>query len=290
MSSTDKEEWWLVEAGEYVLGTLRGPERDLFEKLLERDSDARSMVYFWETHLATLDSVLAQQSAQSVATSVPRFVWEEITRRLDDLVPSAADTTSISKRAVKLHVNGIDSAANRLPLWRFAAVASMVASVALGALVLNQFRLNPVMYASENPTGNPVGADIPAVSAGVADDLDVVAVLSDEEGAVLWLVVADETDGSLRAIALQTPAQSDTQSHQLWVLLPDDGGVESVGLLPYRDGSSRTYQLSSEAALERLRAGVAFAISVEPAGGTKSGGPTGPVISSSAFTRVDDAL
>ena len=42
--STADNQWWLTEAGEYVLGTLRGPERELFEKVLQRDADARALV------------------------------------------------------------------------------------------------------------------------------------------------------------------------------------------------------------------------------------------------------
>jgi anti-sigma-K factor RskA len=293
MSSSPNADWWLYEAGEYVLGTLRGPERDLFEKLLERDADARSMVHFWETHLAQLDSILAQDDARAATLAIPPHVWEEIRSRLDTTRWAQGEGSSPGAGArsdfpggAEFSGYGAAETRNRGHLWRMAAGISMAASFALGALLLNQLRLAPATRSVDTEAvEQPV-----AESAGVAEDLDIVAVLSDEDGTQLWLVVADETDGSLRAIALQSPPQSDTQSHQLWVVLPDNGGVESVGLLPYGDGSTRTFELSSESALERLRAGAAFAISLEPQGGTDSAAPTGPVISSSGFTRVDDSL
>jgi anti-sigma-K factor RskA len=290
MSNSPDAEWWLHEAGEYVLGTLRGSERDLFERVLERDADARSMVYFWESHLAALDSMLARDDAHTAP--IPAHVWQSIKRRLDEAPPSRDDGSTLYTGAMSglpgAAVSGGRGATDRSDLWRFAAGISMAASIALGALVLNQLRLAPVPLSAGTDTGI-AAVDAPDVVGGeVGDELDIVAVLSGEDGTQLWLVVADETDGSLRAIALQTPAQTDTQSHQLWVVLPDDGGVESVGLLPYGDGSSTTFALSTASAQQRLRAGAAFAISLEPAGGTDSAAPTGPVISSSAFTRIAD--
>jgi anti-sigma-K factor RskA len=36
--ATPDEQWWDAQAGKYALGTLRGTERDVFEKILEVDS------------------------------------------------------------------------------------------------------------------------------------------------------------------------------------------------------------------------------------------------------------
>jgi anti-sigma-K factor RskA len=62
-------------AGEYVLGTLRGPARARFEDLLATDSFARAQVDAWQARLAPLD-----QSIKPVTP--PAAVWNNIQTRL----------------------------------------------------------------------------------------------------------------------------------------------------------------------------------------------------------------
>lgn len=277
-SDSTHGDWWLREAGEYVLGTLWSLQRDLFEKLLEKDADAYAAVRYWEHRLAPLDSLLHQDG---VDLEVPVHVWEQIERRLDGEQVSLDDTVPTDRDAAPVLPARSEPFADRaverqLQRWQQVAGLAIAASIVLATVLVV-----PLLSEQAEPQSE-------VASAPVNDGLNIVAVLSGDDSAPLWLVVADETDGSLSTIAMQTPVESVTQSHQLWVILPDDGGVESIGVLPYGDGSVKNFQLSSASALERLRAGAAFAVSLEPVGGTDGSGPTGPVISSSAFTRVDE--
>ena len=69
------------------------------------------------------------------------------------------------------------------------------------------------------------------------------------------------------------------QSYELWVI-PEGGAPISLAVLGQLDGTLRV----PEGHVERLRKGALLAISVEPAGGSPTGAPTGPVILSGAIS------
>ena len=69
------------------------------------------------------------------------------------------------------------------------------------------------------------------------------------------------------------------QSYELWVI-PEGGAPISLAVLGQLDGTLRV----PAPLAERLRKGALLAISVEPAGGSTTGAPTGPVILSGAIT------
>jgi len=145
MSSTDSNGWH-SEAGEYVLGTLRGTERDLFEKVLERDADAKEHVDYWERQLGALELTRQQQEAKAdLPISLPARVWDNIARSLD--------TVQQSPPTVDSGLQGVSSTGStakpptpselippkiRLRRWRSLAVVSLAASLALAAFVLQQ--------------------------------------------------------------------------------------------------------------------------------------------------------
>lgn len=65
-----------------------------------------------------------------------------------------------------------------------------------------------------------------------------------------------------------------TQSYELWLLPREGGPPVSLAVLGALDARVQL----AESHAQRLRAGAKLAISVEPAGGSPTGGPTGPVI------------
>ena len=64
------------------------------------------------------------------------------------------------------------------------------------------------------------------------------------------------------------------QSYELWLLPAEGGAPISLAVLGALDAR---FQLAASHA-QRLRAGGKLAVSVEPAGGSPTGAPTGPVI------------
>jgi len=103
-----------------------------------------------------------------------------------------------------------------------------------------------------------------------------VGVVQNSQAEPLW-VLRTLTDDGRRRLSLQgvNVEAVDGKDFELW-LLPRSGAAISVGLLPAGDGQ-RTAPLS-ERQLEVLRRSRALAVSLEPAGGSPSGQPTGPVL------------
>ncbi|HYF58675.1 MAG TPA: anti-sigma factor, partial [Burkholderiaceae bacterium] len=69
------------------------------------------------------------------------------------------------------------------------------------------------------------------------------------------------------------------QSYELWLIPAEGGAPVSVAVL-----GDLAARIELPAAIrERLRPGAKLAVSVEPAGGSPTGGPTGPVILAGAI-------
>jgi anti-sigma-K factor RskA len=99
-------------AGEYVLGTLRGPARARFEDLLATDSFARQQVDAWQARLAPLDR-------STTHVTPPAAVWNGIQNRL-------GPTASFGARR------------DRAPAWRALAAGFAFLSLVLTALLVIQ--------------------------------------------------------------------------------------------------------------------------------------------------------
>ena len=103
-----------------------------------------------------------------------------------------------------------------------------------------------------------------------------VGVVQNSQAEPLW-VLRTITDNGHRRLSLQgvNVEAVDGKDFELW-LLPRSGAAISVGLLP-AGGGQRSTSLS-ERQLEVLRRSRALAVSLEPAGGSPTGQPTGPVL------------
>ena len=109
-----------------------------------------------------------------------------------------------------------------------------------------------------------------------------MSLVLNEAGEALWLVEADYAIGSVRVSGLAPPAIEDGQDYQLWQVLPDERGVNPIGLLPSAPGVARRVQPQSLPA--RFDA---FAVSIEPSGGSPEAGPSGPVLYQGAIVAVE---
>lgn len=95
-----------------------------------------------------------------------------------------------------------------------------------------------------------------------------VARLSAENGALRFDAVYDQRAQSYRITRVSGDAAPSGHSHELWLIAP---GAQPVALGVF-DGPTLTV------ALPRAPAGWTLAVSLEPAGGSPSGAPTGPVL------------
>jgi len=137
---------------------------------------------------------------------------------------------------------------SRIELWRIWAVSASLALILMLAWpYLN--RPAPVTYLTV------------AVMQGKAPDAQVTVELSGDRR-------------TLRLRPARPVLASASQSFELWLIPAGGAAPQSLGVLGALDSEIR---LSPELGI-RLAPGAKLAVSVEPAGGSPTGGPTGPVI------------
>jgi anti-sigma-K factor RskA len=150
---------------------------------------------------------------------------------------------------------------NRLDFWRPLALTASALAAAL------------ILY---------IGA---ATLMPQAPVVNYVAVLSDKEAKAAWVASSiDKSSFVIRPLASQTVPAGKTL--ELWVIPGKDQSPRSLGLLP--EAGSKTVSLS-EPLRRAATPGAALAISLEPAGGSPTGLPTGPVLYQGAWMPVGPA-
>jgi len=170
--------------------------------------------------------------------------WSVLSRSLRPIQPSERVWANVSRRLF-----GARSAAPRVSRWRtwqLAAAASLIAVALIVALIVHQ----------QQPP------------------LQTLAVLGTDSAHPLWRI---ERRTQLAALTIRVvgPVQRlPGKAYELWAL-PRGGAPVSLGLLPAGGTYERTLNSAQRAA---LLAADKVAVSVEPAGGSPTGGPTGPVV------------
>lgn len=247
-------------AAEYVLGTLPSATRRRFEALLPAHPALREAVARWQQRLAPLD---AHASAKPIR--IGRGSRTSTSASPTPPMPSAAVWAGVQKRLFGSEtalVNAAGSASGvstplawwqRLGLWQGLSGAALAAVVAMGVWV-------------QQPV-EPSGGSQPPIVVMLSPNLPAG---SSTNGA--QFVVSLNADGrSLVLKPVNAPALEATKALELWAV-PAQGAPRSLGLV------------SASAGTTVLRAGLlsgtaAFAVSIEPAGGSPTGAPTGPIVS-----------
>jgi len=274
--NTPEEKWWLVRSGEYVLGTLRGRDLELFEKILAHDTAVQAEVARWERQLATLNKTaspkvpgsdllpglmtrirasendrlhgngehpnsehpISDQTARSVAVTSPP---------VDELKTSKALPISPSQRVSSSR------------LWPTLTGLATAACLVLSVLLFQRVAVDPA---------------VPSLS---VDGLSVV--LSDDGGVPFFLVETDYENSKVRVTALYPPSLDNAQKFQLWQALPDRSGVRPVALLPEQSGAAKVVDVGS-----LINGSDLFGVSIEPVDlEPTDDGPTGPVVAHGDF-------
>jgi anti-sigma-K factor RskA len=101
-----------------------------------------------------------------------------------------------------------------------------------------------------------------------------IARVTTQEGASLWAVAVSTDGAQLDVVASNAVQPQSGRSFELWAL-PDGGAPVSLGLLPAAGEVSRELTAAQRAALQSASK---VAVSLEPAGGSRTGAPTGPVL------------
>ncbi len=138
----------------------------------------------------------------------------------------------------------------RLAVWRGMAIGAALTSAILAVLLL-----------------------VPALRPPPGPGLDAVAVINDAQAQPLWLLRVDTAQRVLEVEVLRRAALPAGKVHELWLLPGGAQAPVSLGLLPESDAGVLPIDDP-----QRLLAAAGLAVSLEPAGGSPTGAPTGPVL------------
>jgi len=108
-----------------------------------------------------------------------------------------------------------------------------------------------------------------------------VSVVTDAATGPVWLLQAFTEARALRVSTVNPRPAPANSSYELW-MLPDGGNPVSLGLLPEMGAAQLGLSAAQLGVLTRT---MTLAVSVEPAGGSPTGLPTGPVILTAPLIR-----
>ena len=180
-----------VSAAEYVLGTLRGPDRVAFEAALARDAALQEAVRYWEGRLVRM-----ADTVQPV--DPPARLWRRIERSL--AAPAISDT-GLQDLVRRLR--------QRLVGWRIAAVLSTATAVALAVFVWD---------------------GTPGLGPRPAPPTVLIAVLQapDARG---WLVQAGGAPNQAMITAIRGPRKTPGRDFELWAIPRAGAAPISLGII-----------------------------------------------------------
>lgn len=149
--------------------------------------------------------------------------------------------------------------------WRVATfVASAAAALFAGLLVVRP-GLAP-------PAPTPVASAPAPVPTPKAEPRIMVAALMPDDGPGMVSVTFDDRAGQMTVMPMKMDPGERTP--ELW-MIPADGKPRSLGVIPAAKAATMAVPAAHRT---MLGAGVMLAVSLEPAGGSPTGLPTGPVV------------
>ena len=233
----------------------------------DRSEDRRRLAA--EYALGALEGAELKE-AQALASSDREF-REEVARwsgrmapLLDEIAPVAPPDSVWRRIEARLGPanDNVTVLQRRIGLWRGIAAGAMALAASLAIVLVMQPQ-------SVAPTAPPAGPPMVAMLGDRQEPMKVVAS---------W-------DPGTRQLVLAVPADMPADpghAHELWVI-PADGKPRSLGAMP---AGKRMHMRLADALAQLLQQGATIAISVEPAGGSPTGAPTGPVVASGALSRA----
>jgi anti-sigma-K factor RskA len=166
--------------------------------------------------------------------------------------------------------------ARRLRRWRVAtAAAAAIAAVLAAFIVVSQvapdaFPAGGLFHAPQIFARAPA----PAPTAAEANTNRLVAVLQQDPTAPAFLLTIDPANLKLTVRRVSAAADA-AHSYELWLISPRFPKPRSLGVVGASEFTQRS--LASDYDLATVRSAT-YKISFEPAGGSKTGQPTGPIL------------
>lgn len=138
---------------------------------------------------------------------------------------------------------------DRAGFWQFVSMAAALAAITMGVLL----------------------RQVPD-----SGSMDYVAIVQADQGDGLWMITADMKRKQLRCKSMGSryPISTD-QDLELWMFVQDEAAPVSLGVLPKQGEMMMPLDPGLLAKFARAKG---LAVSLEPAGGSRTGAPTGPVL------------
>ena len=243
---------------EYVLGVLDAAGRAQVQQEIARDAQAAATVAQWERHLLPL--------AEDLPPVTPGdYVWVRIR---DALGLTAARPVAANRSPAAATAEG--GWWNSLALWRWLGMgATAAAAVCLVLLLQTQ---QPVGTSEQTTASAPAQAPAPAPAPAPASYM--VATIQQDNGITGWTATMDLQNHRMIVVPASPAAVPHGHSPELW-LIPPGGKPMAVGVIA---SDKPTSVALSPDLFAKLSAQSLLAVSVEPAGGSPTGQPTGPVV------------
>jgi anti-sigma-K factor RskA len=226
-------------AAEYVMGLLDGAERHTAERLSEDDVDFQAAVARWQAQLTELD-----------ATAAPVAPGDELWSRIEtglDRAPSPLRVEDPAPPVLPSPRAAFAALWCSLRFWRIAGIAGAFASLVLA-----------------------LGVGLLATRA--AREPVLIAVLLTQQNRPAAVVNAF-ANGNAELIPLEAIPIPSGRALEIWTLWDRAQGPVSIGLID----QARTVRLNV-GNLPRTGPNQLFEITLEPATGSPTGRPTGPVL------------
>lgn len=258
----------------YALGALDEKERQEADRLHQSDKEWPTLLIWWQQRLDPLTQLVepvtpraavwhgiqAKISAQTSTVGIPDVDVGEPQR---PPAPVVRDEPGIIGETIELW-------RQRARFWQTATLVSAVSMACIAAILV----FKPLPIQQQDTMTLPT----------------TVAVLQNEQNVPMWAVSLRNSGkrdsgeyGELLVTVVGEPEIESTQSHQMWMVLKDAQGVQSVGLLPDATGEVRRLVLPRP-----LSDAAELAVSLEPKGGVP-GPEHGPVVTRTFVVTPKDS-
>lgn len=226
-----------------------------------------------EYALGTLpeDAFLAANQARQMDKLLDQAIkdWENrlspLLLLIPDATPSPTVWTKIEQRieaqesGATTQTSDLQKLRGQMRFWRALAMMALLALLAAFGLLLRPMPQPPAPLAP-----------------------NLVAALQKEATSPAFLISLDETQQALKIVALGEPAPAG-KDYELWIIADGLKAPRSLGVV-HQDNAQRPADLRGLTAAAVHSA--TLAISLEPAGGSPTGTPTGPVLFTGKFVTA----
>jgi len=181
--------------------------------------------------------------------------------------PSAASAATTERSADVVYL------ARRVRRWRVIAAGTGAIAAGLAALIVVS-QVAPEIIPAGKLHMPQLIAHAPPPAPTEANPNRLVAVLQQDPSAPAFLLTIDPTN--MKLTVRRVSAAADTaHSYELWLISPRFPKPRSLGVVGANEFTERA--LAADYDLDTVR-NATYKISFEPAGGSKTGAPTGPIL------------